>query len=373
MLTEWSIGNFKAIDSTIKLKLAPFTVLTGSNSSGKSSLIQSILMVAQTFAANPRDETVVLNGALVRLGTMDDILHGGRNPRPLVLGFVLSTHPNSDLVFRVESELGIKPQQKSIGPGRTTLGLEQSILTFNHLDLGRSDFNRTESNHSRRLLGVRARKDSGWERPQEIETERVLQDYASSGTFDFQLIGDMSPDAVNISTSDRVVGVEMRGIVPYRLLVRYDSELRRLEGDVQWFGEHLASQPRSKVPSRRLSPLFADLVKGGYIRGVPELVQKMELFISKSASNIEGGDLLRFLYDSAFEEDSRYRALDLRRRLVSALDEYKFMPRRGSSQRREIRYGFEPKLFTKEYMEAIDQIRDSMSTSIYFTGGRSVR
>jgi predicted ATPase len=368
MLTEWSIGNFKAIDSVTKLKLAPFTVLTGSNSSGKSSLIQSILMVAQTFAANPRDETIVLNGSLVRLGTLDDILHGGRNPRPLVLEFVFSTHPDSDLVFRVESQLGVKSQQKSVGLSRRTLGVEQSILTFNRIDLNRSDPNRLESNQSRRLLGVRARKDSGGEHPQEVETERELQDYAAAGTFDFQLIDDMSPDAVNISSNDRVVGVEMRGIVPYRLLVRYDAELRRLEGDVQWFGEHLASQQRGRISDRRLSPLFADLVKGGYIRGIPELVQKMEMFINRSSNNLEGRDLLRFLYDSVFEEDSRYRALDLRRRLVSALDEYKFMPRKGSSQRREVRYGYEPKLFTKEYMDAIDQVRDSMSTAIYYLG-----
>ena len=49
MLKSWYLQNFKAIVDSGELKLAPVTVLAGRNSSGKSSLIQSILMIAQTL------------------------------------------------------------------------------------------------------------------------------------------------------------------------------------------------------------------------------------------------------------------------------------------------------------------------------------
>ena len=80
MLTEWTIGNFKSIGRPVTLRLAPLTVLVGANSSGKSTLLQSILMIAQTLQVeSPR--ALILNGQLVRLGYAADIVHEGRrNP-----------------------------------------------------------------------------------------------------------------------------------------------------------------------------------------------------------------------------------------------------------------------------------------------------
>jgi ABC-type transport system involved in cytochrome c biogenesis ATPase subunit len=73
MLTKWGITNFKSIYHA-DLDLAPLTVLTGTNSSGKSSFLQSILMMAQTIR-NPfcDDNTLMLNGPLVRLGLPSSI------------------------------------------------------------------------------------------------------------------------------------------------------------------------------------------------------------------------------------------------------------------------------------------------------------
>lgn len=55
MLKSWSIENFKPIVNSGELKLAPVTVFAGLNSSGKSNLLQSILMISQTLS------TLVLN------------------------------------------------------------------------------------------------------------------------------------------------------------------------------------------------------------------------------------------------------------------------------------------------------------------------
>lgn len=90
MLKSWLIQNFKPILDSGELRLAPVTVLAGRNSSGKSSLIQSILMIAQTLSSRVLDRPLLPHGPMVQLGTFEDILsdlneHTGL--RTLVVGF----------------------------------------------------------------------------------------------------------------------------------------------------------------------------------------------------------------------------------------------------------------------------------------------
>lgn len=73
MFTEWAISNFKSIRRKTTLKLAPLTVLAGTNSSGKTSFLQSILMVAQTARSRKGQPHLLLNGSLARLGRFEDV------------------------------------------------------------------------------------------------------------------------------------------------------------------------------------------------------------------------------------------------------------------------------------------------------------
>jgi predicted ATPase len=63
------------------------TVLAGRNSSGKSSLLQSILMVSQTFSNRLADRALLPNGPLVQLGTFQDIFNIFSSSRTLTIGF----------------------------------------------------------------------------------------------------------------------------------------------------------------------------------------------------------------------------------------------------------------------------------------------
>jgi predicted ATPase len=89
MLKSWSIQKFKPILDSGELKLAPVTLLAGRNSSGKSSLIQSILMIAQTLSSRLSDRALLPNGPIVQLGTFEDILSEQATSRTLVVGFEL--------------------------------------------------------------------------------------------------------------------------------------------------------------------------------------------------------------------------------------------------------------------------------------------
>ena len=74
MLKQWGLGNFKSFYEETKLDLAPLTILTGGNSSGKSSFIQSMLLIAQTFDYPFEDTELLLNGSYVELGFLKDNL-----------------------------------------------------------------------------------------------------------------------------------------------------------------------------------------------------------------------------------------------------------------------------------------------------------
>jgi predicted ATPase len=68
----FGILNFKSIASA-EIEPKRLTIVAGSNSSGKSSLLQSLLFAAQSFGEpNP-----VINGDLVRLGEANDVIRDG--------------------------------------------------------------------------------------------------------------------------------------------------------------------------------------------------------------------------------------------------------------------------------------------------------
>ncbi len=77
MITKWKVFNFKSIREETELDLGPLTIFAGANSSGKSTFIQSILLVAQTLAHKVSSRSVVLNGALTSLGQFDDLKSNG--------------------------------------------------------------------------------------------------------------------------------------------------------------------------------------------------------------------------------------------------------------------------------------------------------
>lgn len=77
MITSLSIENFKSWKSTGEMRLASITGLFGTNSSGKTSILQLLLLLKQTVDAADRNIALNLgdNRALVSLGTLRDVLH----------------------------------------------------------------------------------------------------------------------------------------------------------------------------------------------------------------------------------------------------------------------------------------------------------
>lgn len=73
MLKKLKINNFK-IHRSIDINLGCLNVLTGKNSSGKSSVIQAILLMRQTHLKGELSEGLMLNGELCNIGLVDDAI-----------------------------------------------------------------------------------------------------------------------------------------------------------------------------------------------------------------------------------------------------------------------------------------------------------
>ena len=86
MITELSVQNFKSWKDTDKLKIAPLTGFFGANSSGKTSILQTLLMLKQTVERPPDWDGVIDFGddnSLVNLGSFDNFIHQHKRDIPL--------------------------------------------------------------------------------------------------------------------------------------------------------------------------------------------------------------------------------------------------------------------------------------------------
>ena len=90
MFTRLSAKNFKSWRDAGDVELAPVTGFFGTNSSGKTSLLQTLLLLKQTAASADRRQVLNLGGderSPVSLGLTRDIVHRHNIGEPLSFGF----------------------------------------------------------------------------------------------------------------------------------------------------------------------------------------------------------------------------------------------------------------------------------------------
>ena len=85
MLERLDLRFFKCFEE-LRLPLAPLTLLTGLNASGKSSVLQALVLLHQTVREHEWTTRLALNGAGVRLGTMPDVIDEVFGPRSFQIG-----------------------------------------------------------------------------------------------------------------------------------------------------------------------------------------------------------------------------------------------------------------------------------------------
>src|SRR5579863_5461970 len=73
-ITGITVGGFKSIIQERKIEVRPLTILAGANSSGKSSIMQPLLLLKQTLEAPYDPGALLLNGPNVRFTLVDQLL-----------------------------------------------------------------------------------------------------------------------------------------------------------------------------------------------------------------------------------------------------------------------------------------------------------
>lgn len=73
MISQLDLRLFKCFD-ILKLPLANLSFLSGSNASGKSSVIQSLVLLHQTMTEHEWSSKLMLNGSSLNLGTVGDVV-----------------------------------------------------------------------------------------------------------------------------------------------------------------------------------------------------------------------------------------------------------------------------------------------------------
>ena len=106
MLIRLQLENFKCW-KTAELTLGRITGIFGTNSSGKSSLLQSLLLLKQTREATDRAVVVDLNGRWLRLGTLEDVIHN--HDRNVTMNFAVGFRTPSPITIRDSAARSRKP------------------------------------------------------------------------------------------------------------------------------------------------------------------------------------------------------------------------------------------------------------------------
>ncbi len=87
MLKQLSLEGFKSWKEISNMRLAPITGLFGVNSSGKTSILQFLLMLKQTAESPDRTQIFDFGNekSLVSLGSFEDILRSHKEQ--IIFGF----------------------------------------------------------------------------------------------------------------------------------------------------------------------------------------------------------------------------------------------------------------------------------------------
>lgn len=96
MIESWTLKHFKSVYEETTLSFAPLTVFAGENSSGKSTMLQSLLLTTQTVQNPVQARSVILNGHIVRLGEFDDVVSNSSESGDISVGFQIKAQQYFD-------------------------------------------------------------------------------------------------------------------------------------------------------------------------------------------------------------------------------------------------------------------------------------
>lgn len=122
MLREIHLSSFKCFD-TLDLPLGPLTLLTGVNGGGKSSVMQALVLLSQTFGQQEWGRSLLLEGPELALGNVADVLNQNSARRSLAIG-ITSDEQKVKWSFKAEDRRALSIDLEQVEVDGATVPLE---------------------------------------------------------------------------------------------------------------------------------------------------------------------------------------------------------------------------------------------------------
>lgn len=227
MISSWRVSNFKSIRLEEELPFAPLTVLCGANSSGKSALVQSILMVAQSLKLSGGDEPFVLNGPFVQLGEWEEVLHYGHARDPLKLSFALQL---GDMRLHVSADAA-----SAVVAGRDRHEARPTVIS--------SVITREDSRERGSIV-------LGGSPNMQVTKKQIMNTGHEQLVEKRQLLSLVQPSASELASAhiEELVGVLLQRFLPDRLFMRVVVGTKELSAEVERLVYALRLVPERSYP-----------------------------------------------------------------------------------------------------------------------------
>jgi len=140
-ITKITVGGFKSIAQEQSIEIRPLTILAGANSSGKSSVMQPLLLLKQTIQATYDAGALLLNGPNVQFTSADQLLSNTTSQDQFSVGFGSMGRLPTTLFFQKQSNQSFDVEKMVVGDA------EQSTFTvgMTHEDILRLPILRNEN------------------------------------------------------------------------------------------------------------------------------------------------------------------------------------------------------------------------------------
>lgn len=105
MIKQLKIENFKCFDKESLFELSRFNIFSGFNGRGKSSVIQSYLLLCQSLCQFGNLQTLEVNGEYVGLGLFEDLVNANLNPKTPIRFTLVTDQKEGHDVFLAYEEM----------------------------------------------------------------------------------------------------------------------------------------------------------------------------------------------------------------------------------------------------------------------------
>lgn len=218
MIKKWKLTNFKSVSKNTELKFEPLTIFAGANSSGKSTIIQSILLATQTLQNNVTSRSVVLNGHISKFGNYNDILSHDCKNNEIEIGFILepnnynliNDHYNSGFLMPFEKEL------KKIDLSFKFYSEKSQISQLNPT-LARVEINSLDNEDKKQKILIKKSKKEISDRIDEFRIKSI--GIADKKALEYEI--DITPKSnigfhyYRASNKSKLIGVNLLHFLPY--------------------------------------------------------------------------------------------------------------------------------------------------------------